>query len=233
MIYILSIETTSPTCSVTLSANEQVVAYKENEGNNHSEVLAAYINDVIQQAGISVNDLDAVAVSKGPGSYTGLRIGTSTAKGLCYALDKPLIAVDTLYALALAAHAKYPQAEILCPMIDARRMEVYTAAYDNNMNKLLDVKAKIIDKNSFSAFLERGYTVFLGSGAMKTTDIITSANAHFDNKIYCSSLNMVPVAMEKYNHDDFEDVAYFEPFYLKEFVARKSVNKILSLQNKV
>lgn len=226
MARIISIESTSQTCSVALAENDKLIALKETSGNNHSVVLTQFILDVLNEVGLKSTDLDAVAVSKGPGSYTGLRIGVSAAKGLCYSLDIPLIAVDTLYALALSVRDLYPEC-FICPMIDARRMEVYTALYDLDMNTVLEVHAKIIDESSFQDCLSSNKIVFLGSGAPKTNNVIKSPNAIFDLSHDLSAKNIISTAYQRFTDKKFENIAYFEPFYLKEFVAKKPVVKAL------
>ena len=226
MPFILSIESTSPICSVALSSNSNVLAIRETSENNHSTILTQFVIDVLKEAGLKPEDLDAVAVSKGPGSYTGLRIGVSAAKGLCYSIDIPLISVDTLYALANIARPKYPDC-MLCPMIDARRMEVYTAVYDSNMNEIEHVEAKIIDSESFKDILFDNKVIFLGSGTSKCKDILISENAVFNLDFQVSARNLVTIAEQKFEKSIFEDIAYFEPFYLKEFIPKKPVVKAL------
>lgn len=191
-----------------------------NEGQfSHAEKLHPFIEEVIRQSNISFSDLNAVAVSKGPGSYTGLRIGVSAAKGLCYTLDIPLISVDTLQVLASSAKAE--ENSLIIPLLDARRMEVYGAVFNNNFEKIRETEAEIIDENSFSEFLKKGKTYFLGDGAEKCKKIITNKNAVFLEGHFPSSKNMVTFSTQKFNNSDFEDVAYFEPFYLKDFIAGK------------
>jgi len=226
MTYILCIETATPVCSVTLVRDNVILHSRESsKKNSHSEIVTIFIDEVIKEAGIKYTDLDAVAVSKGPGSYTGLRIGVSTAKGLCYALDIPLISVNTLRSMAFGMAQKYDQKEdlplLFCPMIDARRMEVYTALYNENDEQIEETKAEIIDEHSFSNYLENNKVVFFGDGSDKCKEVITHPNAIFINDIYPSASNMAEIAFAKYNKKQFEDVAYFEPFYLKEFIAGK------------
>ena len=167
-------------------------------------------------------ELDAIAVSKGPGSYTGLRIGVSTAKGLCYALDKPLIAVNTLLAMANEVNRQNHSQALLCPMIDARRMEVYTALYDGELNELEKTSAKILEENSFDETLNQKQVLFFGNGADKFMALKTGvANAVFIDNITPSAWSVGLLANQAFLRGDFEDVAYFEPFYLKDFVATK------------
>lgn len=222
MTWILCIETATKNCSVALAKDGQLVAVKEEVSKqySHSEQLTIFIEQLLQQEELMVFDLDAIAVSSGPGSYTGLRIGVSTAKGLCYAGDLPLIAVSTLGAMAQAMKDKYPEAK-LCPMLDARRMEVYCALYSNSKGS--PVVAKIIDQNSFAEELAQGPLLFFGDGVDKCQDVLTHTNAHFEFGVYPSATNMIPLAQDKFQNQDFKDVAYFEPFYLKDFVA--GVNK--------
>ena len=218
MAWIVCIETATKSCSVALARDGQLVAVKEevSEQYSHSEQLTVFIEQLLQQEGLNVSDLDAIAVSSGPGSYTGLRIGVSTAKGLCYASDMPLISISTLEAMSQLMKDKHPNKQ-LCPMIDARRMEVYCALYSKSQAS--QVVAKIIDQDSFAEELEQGPLLFFGDGADKCQDVLTHTNAHFELGVYPSATNMIPLAQDKFQNQDFEDVAYFEPFYLKDFVA--------------
>eukprot|EP01012_Entosiphon_sulcatum_P007118 TRINITY_DN13540_c0_g1_i1.p1 TRINITY_DN13540_c0_g1~~TRINITY_DN13540_c0_g1_i1.p1 ORF type:complete len:232 (+),score=31.78 TRINITY_DN13540_c0_g1_i1:579-1274(+) len=224
MAKILQIETATAICSVALSVNGETVSFKEEQGQNlHAANLTLFIDEVVKTAGISYNELDAIAVSKGPGSYTGLRIGVSTAKGLCYALDKPLIAIETLEMMAAGFLAKNPTySGLICPMIDARRMEVYTSVFDTQLNVLLPTEAKIIDDTSFADLLSQQTITFLGDGAAKCADVLTHVNAKFENANFNSATYMSKLANEAFDKDNFEDVAYFEPFYLKDFVVTQS-----------
>ncbi len=218
-MYILNIETSSKNCSVTLAKNGNSVIVKEIAEQNfsHSEKLHLFIDEVLKQAGISYKELSAIALSKGPGSYTGLRIGASTAKGLCFALDIPLIALDSLQLLALQVTHKDG---LIIPMMDARRMEVYTAMFDQNYNKILDTQALIIDENSFSKVEQKAY--FIGDGAEKCKPFLQRGNFIFPNEIiYPSAKEMSLLSFEKFCAKEFEDIAYFEPFYLKEFFMGK------------
>lgn len=221
---ILQIETATTSCSVALMHNGKLLAKKElNQRNVHAEVLTLFIEAVFKQAGKQYADLDAVAVSSGPGSYTGLRIGVSTAKGLCYALDKPLIAVETLKAMADGMidqlKDKLSPGSLLCPMIDARRMEVFTAVFDVSGIKIMPTAAEIIDENSFDGLLKEHTIYFFGDGAEKCRQTLTHPNAIFIEGYLNAAEDMTIAAMEKFNSSDFEDVAYFEPYYLKEFIA--------------
>ncbi len=216
---ILCLETATPSCSVALVHKGEVLACEEDpKGQNHSEKITLFIDSVMKKAGISYNDLDAVAVSMGPGSYTGLRIGVSTAKGLCYAVSKPLIAIPTLEAMAYGVET-HGCASLRVPMIDARRMEVYAAIFDENVNKIKDTEAVIIDENSFSDLKKDHHLYLFGDGADKCAELFAN-----DEKItvikdfYCSAKYMNVIAQRKLDAKDFVDVAYFEPFYLKDFV---------------
>ncbi|RFZ90786.1 tRNA (adenosine(37)-N6)-threonylcarbamoyltransferase complex dimerization subunit type 1 TsaB [Mucilaginibacter conchicola] len=222
---ILQIETATTSCSVALSANGEVLAYKEiNERNMHAEVITIYINDLIKQQNASYNDIDAIAVSCGPGSYTGLRIGVSTAKGLCFALDKPLIAINTLEAMASGvANKNEVEADtLLCPMIDARRMEVYTAVYKTDGTLVKTTAAEIITVESFTDLLQDNKVLFFGDGAAKCIDVLgQNANALFNIDFENSARDITQLAQQKFTNKQFEDVAYFEPYYLKDFIAGK------------
>ena len=217
---ILCLETATPSCSVALVHNGEVLACEEDpKGQNHSEKITLFIDSVMKKAGISYNDLDAVAVSMGPGSYTGLRIGVSTAKGLCYAVSKPLIAVETLHAMAYGIVGTRCATSLRIPMIDARRMEVYAAIFDENINKIKDTEAVIIDENSFADLKKDHHLYLFGDGADKCAELFAN-----DDKItvikdfHCSAKYMNVITQQKLDNKDFVDVAYFEPFYLKDFV---------------
>ncbi|GAA4279867.1 tRNA (adenosine(37)-N6)-threonylcarbamoyltransferase complex dimerization subunit type 1 TsaB [Gaetbulibacter aestuarii] len=221
MAYILNIETATTNCSVSISKNRETIALKEDYDSkySHAERLHVYIDAVLKEAGISRNDLDAIAVSKGPGSYTGLRIGVSSAKGLCYALEKPLISVPTLQSLA---HQVSAESGVIIPMLDARRMEVYSAIFDVEFQQIRETEAQILDAESFQNYLEEDSVYFIGNGVEKTKDIIQHPNAVFIEKKLPSAQEMSALAFSKYKIGDFEDVAYFEPYYLKDFVTTKS-----------
>ena len=214
---ILNIETATKNCSVSLAKEGEIIAIKElNNGNySHAEVLHPFIVDILKEANVSTAQIDAVAVSKGPGSYTGLRIGVSAAKGLCFAFDKPLISIKTLTSLA---HAISIESGIIVPMLDARRMEVYAAVYDESYEQIREIKAEIIDVNSFAEYLENQKVYFLGDGAAKCKEIIKHENAVFVDDKFPSAKEMAKLSYTKYKKSDTEDVAYFEPFYLKDFV---------------
>jgi len=220
MALILQIETATQVCSAALSQNGKTVAVKELQANNiHAGSLTLFIQDVMSVAGMSYSQLDAISVSKGPGSYTGLRIGVSTAKGLCFALDKPLIAIPTLNMMAKGFLKAYPDfGGLVCPMIDARRMEVFTALFDSTLSTLEDVSAKIIDEHSYVDQLDHNKIMFLGDGAEKCAVAIQHPNALFNAENYNSASNMTELSYEAFQNANFEDLAYFEPFYLKDFV---------------
>jgi tRNA threonylcarbamoyladenosine biosynthesis protein TsaB len=227
MSLLLQIETATASCSVALANDGKLLAVKEiNARNVHAEVITLFIDELIQQTNIIYNNLDAIAVSCGPGSYTGLRIGVSTAKGLCFALDKPLIAIDTLEAMAagvMGSKGFDPDAGmLLCPMIDARRMEVFTAIFNQDGEKIKPTAAEIIDENSFAGLLETNRVLFFGDGAEKCRTVLgKNANALILPEFINSAAYMTHKAFEKFNDNDFEDVGYFEPYYLKDFVAGK------------
>lgn len=222
MSLILGIETATKICSVALSENGQLLACKEEGGEySHAEKLNGFIREVLDEAGKSLNDLTAIAISKGPGSYTGLRIGVSTAKGLCYSLHKPLIAIDTLQAMALGAVME--EITLYCPMIDARRMEVYTATYGKNNEAIEPVTAKIVEEHSFDDLMEKGKVLFFGDGSEKCKVLLgKNKNALFTSSGLPSAKHINDIAYKKYLAGEFEDVAYFEPYYLKDFIATKA-----------
>ncbi|MCD4731841.1 MAG: tRNA (adenosine(37)-N6)-threonylcarbamoyltransferase complex dimerization subunit type 1 TsaB [Bacteroidales bacterium] len=233
MTLILSIETATPVCSVALAKDHEVLAIKESaKKNSHSEIVTVFIDELMKENQISFKDLDVVAVSKGPGSYTGLRIGVSTAKGLCYALDIPLIAVNTLQSLSIGASKDYQFDEglpvLFCPMIDARRMEVYCALFDKNNREVRKTKAEIIEPDSFQTYLESNKVIFFGDGANKCKEVIQNPNAVFLENVFPTAKNMAGIALDKFKNQVFEDVAYFEPFYLKDFIA--GVSKVKGLK---
>ena len=228
MALILNIETSTAVCSVSLGKDGELLAYKENkEGMNHATHLTVFINTILKENNLTPNDLDAVAVSMGPGSYTGLRIGVSTAKGICYGSSLPLIAVSTLQAMtapllndkSITSQLVDLEKSIFCPMIDARRMEVYTAFYSYKNEELRKISAEIIDEESFVSDLSKGEIVFFGDGSSKCQSSLQSQNAIFVNDITPTAIGMIDLSETKYKAEAFEDVAYFEPFYLKDFVA--------------
>ena len=221
MALFLLIETATKSCSVSLSSENKIIACKEevNEQYSHAEKLTVFITELFKTQDFTIKDLDAVAVSKGPGSYTGLRISVSTAKGLCYALDIPLISVSTLKAMAFGM-AQKEKTDLYCPMIDARRMEVYNAFYNSTNKEIRGIQADIIEACSYQKELDKK-VLFFGDGAEKCKQIIQHPNARFIDGIFPSSKDMLEIANEKFAEKDFEDVVYFEPFYLKDFVAGK------------
>ncbi len=225
MAIILQIETATTVCSVALAKDGEVVAFKQlDERNIHAEIITLFIDELVAGAGLQYNDIAAVAVSSGPGSYTGLRIGVSTAKGLCFAMDKPLIAVETLAAMAqgVIAEGRADKHTLLCPMIDARRMEVYTAIFDAGGNVIKPTSAEIIDQDSFAEQLQQHKILFFGDGAEKCREVLSaSPNALFLSGFANSATYLTKNAAEKFGKADFEDVAYFEPYYLKDFLVTK------------
>ena len=224
MSLILSIDTSTKVCSVALHREGKLLAINElYTEKSHSGMLTTLCDNVVKYTGFSLKDLDAIAVAKGPGSYTGLRIGVSTAKGFCFALDKPLIAINTLEAMAYQLKDFYDETHLLCPMIDARRMEVYCQVMNNQMNTILETEAKIIDGLSFSELLSEKKIVFFGDGAAKCQAKITHKNAVFlHTEIHPSAKTVGLLATNLYEKSLFENVVTFEPFYLKDFVGTQS-----------
>ena len=221
--YILNIESSTKACSVALHNNGELIVCKEDVTANfsHSEKLLKFISKLFSDAKLSLSDLDAIAVSMGPGSYTGLRIGVSTAKGLCYGLDIPLISISTLKAMSFGMALEI-KADLYCPMIDARRMEVYSAFFDINNTEVRKIQADIIDEHSYKLELDKK-VVFFGDGSEKIKEKIKHENAMFVSNFHPSAKNMGLLSYQKFTKSLFEDLAYFEPFYLKDFVAgRKS-----------
>ncbi|WP_426667804.1 tRNA (adenosine(37)-N6)-threonylcarbamoyltransferase complex dimerization subunit type 1 TsaB [Mucilaginibacter sp. McL0603] len=225
MSLILQIETATTVCSVALSENGSVLAYKELEQRNvHAEIITLFIDEVLKTVDKSYQDLDVVAVSCGPGSYTGLRIGISVAKGLCFALDIPLIAIETLEGMVdgMISQNSFDDNTLLCPMIDARRMEVFTAVFDTKGVRVKSTSAEIIDENSFIDLLKTNKMLFFGDGAAKCSEVLgVNPNAQIIPGFINSARYITKKATEKYLTKDFENVAYFEPYYLKDFIAGK------------
>lgn len=224
MSCILHVETSTEVCSVSVSQDGMSVFSKEDfNGPSHAVSLGVFVDEALSFADSHAMPLDAVAVSCGPGSYTGLRIGVSMAKGLCYGRDLPLIALPTLEVICVPVllYHELPTDALLCPMIDARRMEVYAAIYDRTLNVKREIAADIVDENSYLNFLDEHPVYFFGNGAGKCREKITHRNAHFIENIVPLAKMMFPLAEKAIANDDFKDVAYFEPFYLKEFVASK------------
>lgn len=239
MVYILHIETSTRACSVALGCDGRLVAQRESVGKDyaHSRLLTGFIGEVLRESGILKKALSAVAVSRGPGSYTGLRIGVSTTKGLCYGLDIPLLAVDTLEVLARCGHQAVENRGLIpasalaaryCPMIDARRMEVYHALYDARLRCVEPAAASIITQASFEERLRQQKFFFFGDGAAKCREVISSPNAFFLEDVHPLASGMLTPALQKYKAKAFENTAWFEPAYLKDFVAGKPRVKGLS-----
>lgn len=223
---ILLIETATQICSVVLADGEHILSRRESDiPNAHSTRLSVFIDEVLKESRLQPRDLDAVGVSAGPGSYTGLRIGVSTAKGFCYALGIPLVSVPTLLSMAALYYRMHLDYHgLVCPMIDARRMECYTMMVDSDLNILRNTSADVIETGCFDEYLDRGEVMFIGDGAGKTRDVLgVHPNARYDDSFHLSAEGMLHLAEEKLRGGKTEDVAYFEPFYLKDFVAKKSI----------
>ena len=224
MSLILNIETSTTLCSVSLAKDGKVIASKEvNEGFTHAENLHVFIEEVIAKAGTTVKDLNAIAVGSGPGSYTGLRIGVSAAKGLAYALQVPLIAVNTLQTMAAAAVGQSNEEVLFCPMLDARRMEVYTAIFDKDLNAIKETSAQILSEEDLSFFDTGKPICFFGDGMPKCKELLMNIpRSSFIQNIVPASSALAELSFQKHNKGQFEDVAYFEPFYLKDFFINKA-----------
>ena len=228
---LILIETSTALCSAALAEDGVITSYRESSAPKaHTSLTAVFIQEMLEEKGLTIADCDAVCVSKGPGSYTGLRVGVSTAKGLCFGSGKPLIAISTLDILV--AQAQIPDnLKYIVPMVDARRMEVYAAVYEiagqagNDVRQITETAPAIIDENSYSDILEKGKVLFIGDGAGKCADVIKHPNASF-LQCWPKASAMLEPAMKAYKEKRFEDVAYFEPFYLKEFVATVSKKKM-------
>jgi|TARA_B110000503_G_C7154005_1_gene416451 tRNA threonylcarbamoyladenosine biosynthesis protein TsaB len=229
MPYLLAIETATKICSVGLFKDGELLLLKEENGDySHAENLADFTNQLLVKSKLDVKDLSAVVVSKGPGSYTGLRIGVSFAKGLCYALKIPLISIDTLHAIALGwVQSGSPEVDLICPMIDARRMEVYSAIYNSNLQSLKSISADIIEVNSYSELIQDKTVVFIGDGANKCQNLLQGEKRTFRGDFLPSAAYLGKEGYIKFQKSNFEDVAYFEPFYLKEFIALKSKKSVI------
>ena len=222
MAFILSIETSTSVCSVAVHREGSIVALSQYfVEKSHSSILTPLIEETLQHSGIKIEDLSAVAISEGPGSYTGLRIGTSTAKGICFALDIPLIAVNTLLSMAHEVNLFNQNKALLCPMLDARRMEVYSLVTDADLNIIQETLPIIIDEESFKATLAGNEVLFFGNGSEKCSSVIRSGNAVFLKEIHPSAKNIGALAWKAFEQKSFVDLAYFEPFYLKPFLAGK------------
>ena len=234
---ILHIETATDICSVAVSQGEEMLALVESGAErSHATLLNRFIREACGIAGKDLKQMDAIAVSKGPGSYTGLRIGVSTAKGLAYSLNIPLLSCGTLESMAHSAihHPevkdlikKYGDQLLLCPMLDARRMEVYTAFFSPDCDVTREVAAEIIDETSFAGLLEKHQICFFGNGSAKCREVLTHSNAFFIEDLNPSSGAMIKPVLRRFKLSEFEDVAYFEPFYLKDFVATTPRKKML------
>lgn len=233
---ILHLETSTNTCSVALSRGADLLSIREtDEQKAHSTLLTVFIDETLKEADIQPSSLNAIAVSKGPGSYTGLRIGVSVTKGMAYGLGIPVIGITSLHAMARGA-AKTPFVKdlianhpdlLLCPMIDARRMEVYTAFFDLSMKEVRKTSADIIDEQSYADILEKHPVIFFGNGSIKLIDVLDHSNLHLMEKFKPSAQFMIEPARVAFREKKFEDTAYFEPFYLKDFVATIPRKKVI------
>lgn len=221
MALILNLETATTNCSVSLAKDGKVIAIKENNSANysHAEQLHNYIKEVLKEASFSLQEIDAVAVSKGPGSYTGLRIGVSAAKGLCFSLDIPLVSIPTLESMA--HQILVSQDHLIIPVLDARRMEVYSAVYDRDWKEIRATEAEIITEDSFKEYLDTHTVHVMGSGAEKCDGVIKHPNLVLDTNVVPSAREMARLAQKKFEASEFENVAYFEPYYLKDFVLQQ------------
>lgn len=228
MCTLLTIETSTSVCSCALSCDGEILMNKENyEGRSHASLVGLFVHEIMEFARARHIRPDAIAVSSGPGSYTGLRIGVSEAKGLSYGLDIPLIAIPTAHIMASMMRDKADEKTLLCPMIDARRMEVYATIFDRSLQVVRETSADIVEEGSYGDLLEKYSIVFFGNGAEKCRTLITHPNARFFDDIHPLASGMVPLAEKAFAEKVFVDVAYFEPFYLKEFVATTPKNKFL------
>lgn len=222
MALILSLETATSVCSVALFNDGVILASSHlHIGQSASSKLAVMIDELLKRCDKSAKDLSAVAVSAGPGSYTGLRIGVATAKGMCFALNIPLIAINTLESMVAQITTHYPDDVLFCPMIDARRMEVYCSLLKKDLEIIEPTQAKVIDESSFSSVMEKNKIVFFGNGASKCQEAISSANAIFLSDMHPSAVDVGLMAHEKFKNQEFENLAEFEPYYLKDFLIKK------------
>lgn len=230
MATLILIETSTSVCSAALSGDGEILLNKENfDGQSHSILLGKFVKEIIDYTRENSIKVDGVAVSCGPGSYTGLRIGVSLSKGLCYGFDVPLIAINTLKTMAYSAAKKHDLENnaLLCPMIDARRMEVYSAFFDLQLNQKRETSADIIDENSYAELLDSHTLYFFGNGSDKCKEALKHPNAKFLENIAPLAKDMAELAEKAFVASEFQDVAYFEPFYLKEFVATVAKNKVI------
>lgn len=230
MALLLYIESATEVCSVALAEDTRIIQERRSdEERSHTTQLAVFVNEVLSLSGVSARQLDGVCVSRGPGSYTGLRIGVSVAKGLCYGTGCRLLSVSTLQAMVMAVEPSLTESlpVLLAPMIDARRMEVYTATFNSQGHKVSEVEALVLDSESFARELEGHIVCFFGNGSDKAREVITHSNARFISGIVPSAAAMAPIAAQKFTEGKFEDVAYFEPFYLKDFIATVPKRKVL------
>lgn len=233
MSLILSIETSTTVCSVAMHDAGRLLALSEiHIEQSHAAKLAVLIDAIAEQTGTSLNQLKAIGVTSGPGSYTGLRIGTSTAKGLCYALGIPLLSVNTLELMASQVNRSNTGAALLCPMIDARRMEVYCLVQNAKSEVIQPVEAKIIDENAYSDLLQHHPVLFFGNGAAKCQELISHPNARFIQGIYPSAADLGGLIFQKFQSGTFEDLVHFEPYYLKEFMIKKPAGEETLAANK-
>ena len=221
MSYFLAIETATKNCSVALFEDSLLMECLDLEnGYSHAENLAPFAQQLLKKHSITATKIDAMAVSMGPGSYTGLRIGVAFAKGFCFAQNIPLISISTLEAMTVGALNDVTDMEALyCPMIDARRLEVYQSVFDSKLNSIIEISAHILENTSFAKLLEKSKMYFFGDGSLKAKEIIKSSNAIFLNSNYTSSKNFGELIHSSFVKNKFEDLAYFEPYYLKDFVA--------------
>ena len=227
MAKIITIDTSTTVCSVALHEDGKLIGSKINQKEkSHSKDVTLMVEEVVETAGIALKDVDAFAISKGPGSYTGLRIGVATVKGYCFALDKPMLSINTLDGMWYEMKEKH-EASYYIPMIDARRMEVYTKVFDGSQS-LVETEAKILDENSFAEFTEQGKTIFCGDGSGKFKDLVgEKENYVFINDVFPNAEFMGKQVYELFKAEAFEDLAYFEPYYLKDFVATTPKKQLL------
>lgn len=225
MALILNLETATTNCSVSIARDGDLLFMKEHNTPNysHSEQLHVFIQEVLKEAKVSIHQLDAIAVSKGPGSYTGLRIGVSAAKGLCFSLNLPLISIATLKSMA--HQVKIEEGAYIVSLLDARRMEVYAAVYDHEHREVDQTKAEIVEATSFASFAKNGKTLLIGSGAEKCKEVLTDPNFQYNTSVIPSAREMCALSYTKFLANDFEDVAYFEPYYLKDFILQTKAKK--------